>query len=97
MSKIDKYNMYMYPNINAALRELTAPCLVKNHTILGEVYTKQAYDEMAAFLCINDIPHTFTAYPICSHRGVQMITVCWKEAAMGEQSLAWWEQLEVNE
>ena len=96
MSKIDKYNMYMYPSFEVALRELSAPHLIENHSILGEVYTKKAYDEMAAFLCLNDIQHTFTRYPVCTHLGVQMLTVCWKGAA-GEQSLAWWEQLEEQE
>ena len=31
MSKIDKYNMYMYPSIAAALRELMEPYVIKDN------------------------------------------------------------------
>ena len=93
MSKIEKYNLYMYPSIKVALEELMAPhtcdCL---DTVLGTVYTKQASTEVSAFLCFNDIPHTFIE-DRCTRLGVSCVLVSWDVA--GEmRSLGWWEKME---
>lgn len=93
MSKINKYNKYMYPSIKAALNELSAPYMLKSNVILGYTYTKKAAEEMAAFLCINNIPHTFTTYMPNTHLSARLVMVCWN-GANGEENLGWWEQME---
>ena len=89
MSKIEKYNMYMYPSIKHALQELLAQ-YKQEHPAVGCVYTDEAYENIAAFLCINDINHTFIINPPNERFGGRLVSVCWN-SAMGEENLGWWE------
>ena len=89
MSKIEKYNKHMYPNIKCALQELMKLHL-RDHKALGSVYTKKAYEEIAAFLCANNIDHTFIVHKENDRFGVRLVVVCWK-GALGEENLGWWE------
>ena len=89
MSKIEKYNMHMYPSIKCALQELLAQHK-QEHPALGCAYTDEAYENIAAFLCINDINHTFIVNPPNERFGVRLVSVCWN-GAMGEENLGWWE------
>lgn len=89
MSKIEKYNMYMYPSIECALRELLAQ-YKQEHPAVGFVYTDEACEDVAAFLCINDINHTFVVNQPNERFGVRLVSVCWK-SAIGEEHLSWWE------
>ena len=50
----------------------------------------EAYEEVAAFLCTNDINHTFIVNRPNERFGVRLVSVCWK-GAMGEENLGWWE------
>ena len=95
MSKIDKYNMYMYPSITAALRELVAPYMIKDNENFELIcaYTAEAYEDVATFLCLNDIKHTFVINDPNERLGARVITVSWEIA--GEiRNLAWWEIIE---
>lgn len=92
MSKIEKYNMTMYPNIKCALQEMIAP-YKEEHPALGYAYTDEAYEQVAAFLCINNIDHTFVVNQPNERFGVRLVSVCWK-GAMGEENLGWWEVFE---
>ena len=92
MSKIEKYNMHMYPSIKCALQELLEQ-YKQEHPALGYAYTDEAYEEITAFLCINDINHTFVVNQPNERFGVRLVSVCWK-GAMGEENLGWWEIFE---
>ena len=89
MSKIEKYNMYLYPNIKCALQELLEHHK-QEHLALGYAYTIEAFEEVRAFLCLNNINHTFIVNPANERFGVRLVSVCWK-SAMGEENLGWWE------
>ena len=89
MSKIEKYNMRMYPSIKCALKELLMQ-YKQEHPALDCAYTDEAYEDIAAFLCINDIKHTFVVNQPSERFGVRLISVCWKSAT-GEEVLGWWE------
>ena len=95
MSKIDKYNMYMYPSIAAALRELMEPYVIKDNENFELVcaYTAEAYEDVATFLCLNDIKHTFIINDHNERLGARVITVSW-EIAGETRNLAWWEIVE---
>ena len=92
MSKIEKYNMHMYPSINAALRELMNPYMVTDNENFELVcaFTAEAYDEVATFLCLNNIQHTFTINDPTERLGARVVMVNWK-GALGEENLGWWE------
>lgn len=92
MSKIDKYNMYMYPSIAAALRELMAPYVIKDNENFELVcaYTAEAYEDVATFLCLNDIKHTFIINDPNERLGARVIVVSW-EIAGETRNLTWWE------
>ena len=92
MSKIEKYNMTMYPSIKCALQEMIAP-YKEEHPALGYAYTDEAYEQVAAFLCVNNIDHTFIINQPHERFGVRLVSVCWK-GAMGEENLGWWEAVE---
>ena len=94
MSKIDKYNMYMYPSIEAALHELMAPYRVEDENFeLVCAFTAEAYDDIATFLCLNDIKHTFTINNINTRLGARIIMVSW-DVAGETRNLAYWEIVE---
>ena len=95
MSKIDKYNMYMYPSITAALRELMKPYVIKDDENFELVcaYTAEAYEDIATFLCLNDIKHTFTVNDPTERLGARVIMVSW-DAAGETGNLAYWEIVE---
>ena len=95
MSKIEKYNMCMYPSINAALRELMNPYMVtdKENFELVCAFTAEAYDEVAAFLCLNNIQHTFTINDPTERLGARVVMVSW-DVAGETRNLAWWEVVE---
>ena len=95
MSKIEKYNMYMYPSINAALRELMNPYMVMDNENLELVcaFTAEAYDEVATFLCLNNIQHTFTINDPTERLGARVVMVSW-DVAGETRNLAWWEVVE---
>ena len=92
MSKIEKYNIHMYPSIKCALGELLAQ-YKQEHPALGYAYTEEAYEDIAAFLCINNIDHTFVVNRPNERFGVRLVSVCWN-GAMGEENLGWWEIFE---
>ena len=91
MSKIEKYNKHMYPNIKCALQELLAQ-YKREHPALGYTYTGEAYEDIAAFLCINGINHTFVVNRPNERFGVRLVSVSWK-GAIGEEHLGWWESV----
>lgn len=95
MSKIDKYNMYMYSSINAALRELMNPYMVIDNENFELVcaFTAEAYEDVATFLCLNDIKHTFVINDPNERLGARVVTVSW-EIAGETRNLAWWEIIE---
>lgn len=95
MGKIEKYNMYMYPSISAALRELMEPYMVKDNENFEVVcaFTAEAYEDVATFLCLNDIKHTFTINDVNERLGARIIMVSW-EVAGETRNLAWWEVIE---
>lgn len=93
MSKIKNYNRTLYESIESGLRELMKPYrLDKPEEILACIYTPDAYEQAAAFLCINDIPHTFSICPINSKLRARVVIVTWTENDGGECNLAWWEE-----
>lgn len=92
MSKIGKYNKSMYASIRAALREMMKPYRINNPLAPIEVaYNSEAYDEVVAFLCMNDIPHTITEYSIIRRLKARMIIVSWMEQDGRQESIGWWE------
>lgn len=95
MSKIEKYNMYLYPSISAALRELMEPYMIKDNENFELVcaFTAEAYEDVATFLCLNDIKHTFTVNDANERLGARVIMVSW-EIAGETHNLAWWEVIE---
>ena len=93
MSKIEKYNKHLYPSYKDALCELVAQHQTRHDAVMGNIYTKEAYEEVAAFLCMNNIQHTFTVYPNCSRIDARIIAVTFR-SGRGEQSLTWWEKTE---
>ena len=95
MSKIEKYNMHMYPSIKCALQELMEPYMVKDNENfeLAYAFTAEAYEDIATFLCLNDIKHTFTINEVNERLGARVVMVNWENA--GEtRNLAWWEIIE---
>lgn len=93
MSKIKNYDRALYESIEAGLREFMKPHQfkdIKNENLV-EIYTPMAYEQVAAFLCINDIPHTFTINPVNSKMRARIVMVSWTEND-NEHNLAWWEK-----
>lgn len=92
MSKIDKYNKFMYTSTRAALREMMRPYRIDNPLAPVEItYNSEACDEVAAFLCMNDIPHTIIEYPIVRKLKARMIIVSWMEQDEHQENIGWWE------
>jgi hypothetical protein len=92
MSKIGKYDRFMYASIRTALREMMRPYRIDNPLAPVEVtYNSEAYDEVVAFLCMNDIPHTITEYPIIRRLKARMIIVSWTEQDEHQENIGWWE------
>jgi hypothetical protein len=98
MSKIKKFDRTLYESIEAGLREFMKPHQVKDvkNENLVEVYTPMAYEQVAAFLCINDIPHTFTISPVNSKMRARIVVVSWIENG-SEHNLPWWERHDMEE
>lgn len=93
MSKIKNYDRALYESVEAGLREFMKPHRfedIKNENLI-EIYTPMAYEQVAAFLCINDIPHTFTINPVNSKMRARIVMVSWIENG-SERNLAWWEK-----
>ena len=93
MSKTKYYDRALYESIESGLREMMKPYQfkdIKNENLI-EIYTPMAYEQVAAFLCINDIPHTFTINPVNSKMRARIVMVSWVEDG-SENHLAWWEK-----
>ena len=92
MGKIKNYDRALYESIESGLRELMKPYrLDKPEEILACTYSPDAYEQAAAFLCINDIPHGFSICPISSKLRARVVMVTWMEDNGKEHNLAWWE------
>ena len=94
MSKTKYYDRALYESIESGLREMMKPYQfkdIKNENLI-EIYTPMAYEQVAAFLCINDIPHTFTINPVNSKMRARIVMVSWVEDDGSENHLAWWEK-----
>ena len=93
MSKIKNYDRALYESIETGLRAVIRPHrFIQLGQALALTYTPKAYEEAMAFLCINDIPHTFTYNPINSKLGARVLTITWTEDDGTEKNLAWWEK-----
>lgn len=93
MSKIKNYDRALYESIEIGLRAvISLHRFVQLGEVLALTYTPKAYEEAMAFLCVNDIPHTFTYNPINSKLGARVLTVTWSEDDGTEKNLAWWEK-----
>lgn len=93
MGKIKNYDRALYESINAGLREIIAPYkLIQLGEEIALTYTPDAYEHAMAFLCLNDIPHTFTFNPISPKLRARVVMVTWTEDDGTEKNLAWWEK-----
>ena len=94
MSKIKIYDRVMYDSIKTGLREVMAPYQFNDirDGDLTDTYTPIAYEQAAAFLCVNDIQHTFTINPIDSNLRARIVIVSWIEDDGTEDNLVWWEK-----
>ena len=93
MSKTKNYNRALYESIEADLRAVISPHkIIQAGGILDSVYTSEAREEAMTFLCMNDIPHTFTYVPINSKLRARVVMLAWTEPDGAEKNLAWWEK-----
>lgn len=93
MSKIKNFDCAQYESINAGLREIITPYkLIQLGEEVALTYTPDAYEHAMAFLCLNDIPHTFTFNPVNPKLRARVVMVTWTEDDGTEKNLAWWEK-----
>ena len=98
MSKMKNYDRALYESIEAGLEAMIAPHKLER---LDEVhipmYFPTAYENAAAFLCLNEIQHTFVANPINPKLCARIIMVSWIEDDGTESNMAWWERNPSND
>ena len=94
MSKIKNFDCALYESIEVGLRDVMKPYQfkdIKDENLIS-IYTSMAYEQVATFLCINDILHTFTFNPVNSKMRARIVVVSWTEDDGSEGHLAWWEK-----
>ena len=98
MSKMKNYDRALYESIEAGLEAMIAPHKFER---LDEVhvpmYFPTAYENAAAFLCLNEIQHTFVVNPINPKLRARIIMVSWIEDDGTESNMAWWERNPSND
>lgn len=93
MSKIKNYDRALYESINAGLREVITPYkFVQLGEEIALTYTPKAYEHAMTFLCLNDIPHTFTFNPVNPELHARVVMVAWTEDDGTEKNMGWWEK-----
>lgn len=93
MSKIKNYDLALYKSIEDGLKSVMAPHkFVQLDKAITMTYTPKGYECVMAFLCVNDIPHTFTFNPVNSKLRARVVMVTWTEPDDTEKNMAWWEK-----
>ena len=87
MGKIKNYDRSLYKDIYDAIHTLMNEemsfCAKSNGYV--RVYSKEAFDTALSFLCVNDIPHSYTIKPlnVLELAGINsIISIRWLEEGM---------------
>ena len=88
MSKMKNYDRTLYPTIGRALHDLR-----EQHRYTDtNVYSPLALEECLGFLCVNDIPHSYTRHNANGLFGAtDVVSLVWTEED-GEYYISWYEK-----
>ena len=97
MSKMKNYDLVMYESINDGVHHFINEGRLYDYGF--QVYSEKALNGALAFLCLNDIQHSYTVTPLCADFakfGVHSVVCLTWEGDERRENFTFWSTMEAD-
>lgn len=99
MSKMKEYDKSMYLSISDGVRAFIENGRLQNYAFA--LYNEKALNSALAFLCLNDIQHSYSISELGSHFNVcgikSVVSLSWTDEDSQFQNYTFWSTMEVDD